>query len=812
VLAGPAIAACGLAGVLAGLLTDSGAGDAFAASLALPALALVVERRPLRVGLALASVAMLAMAIGAVARTRALDPPVVRWLEAHAEPGDASEPVQVVGHLATDAERTGFGVRLLVDVEQIRDERAVRPAKGVVQAYVAGDRAASEYREWTAGRHVVAWASLREPALALNPGGPGARWQRLRRPFHLTGSVKSALMIEVDRGAWWHEAGAAIRTHVRRAVERHIAPHDRQSAAVVAAILIGDRVGLSPAVQDRLQRAGTYHVIAISGGNVALLTALCFFALRLLLRSPRIVSLVTMAVVLGYGGIVAGDPSVKRAVTAACVYLTLRVAGLVPRAVHVLATVALAVVLVEPLTAIHVGAWLSFGATAAIILCAGRIVRWVGFRRGPWAWRAAAMGVIALFAATLSAELALLPVQAAVFSRVGVAGLGLNFIAIPAMAFVEILGLLTVGFGGWAETVAAWCGHAAHVSARVLLGSATLVDYWPWLSWRVPPTALVWGALYYAGVGAALWPAAGRPHRRLGAAVAVVSAVVIVTAPALTLRAPAEGQLRLTMLDVGQGDALVVQTPSGHSMLVDAGGARGGFDIGGRVVTPALWSLGVRRLDWLLVTHADRDHIGGAVSVVRDLQPREVWEGIPVAGHEDLEDLRSATLDRGIAWRTVHAGHTLVLGDVHLVVEHPPAPDWERPRVRNDDSVVIRLRYRAVDVLLTGDAATEFEEGWAPGDRAPFRLLKVAHHGSRSSTGPALLRAYQPDVALVSAGRRNLFSHPSSEVIARLAQNGATVFRTDRDGAVIVETDGRGVTIRSIAGRTLVWRAGGGPS
>jgi competence protein ComEC len=599
---------------------------------------------------------------------------------------------------------------------------------------------------------------------------------------------------------------------VRQAIARHVAPHDRQSAAVVAAILIGDRAGLSPVVQDRLQRAGTYHVIAISGGNVALLTALSFFGLRLLLRSPRLVALLTMAVVLGYGGVVAGDPSVERAVAAACLYLALRVVGLVPRALHVLATVALFVVLVEPLTVIHVGAWLSFGATAAIILCAGRFVRWVNIRRGPWLMRVVASSLVALFAATLSAELALLPVQAAVFSRVGVAGLVLNFVAIPAMAVVQVAGLLTVGLTGWADVAAGWSGWVAYQSGRVLLGSAELVDLWPWVSWRVPPTAPAWSVLYYAAVVAACWSSLGSGRRRIAAAVAVVSAGIIVTAPGLALRAPAAGLLRLTMLDVGQGDALVVQLPSGHTLLVDAGGTRGSFDIGGRVVLPALWSLGVRRLDWLLVTHADRDHIGGAVSIVRNLRPREIWEGVPVAGNQDLQALRDVALAHAVAWRPVNAGHTLHLGAVQLTVEHPPAPDWDRPRVRNDDSVVVRLRYGDVDILLTGDAAMEFEAAWVPVNPARFRILKVAHHGSRHSTGAAFTEAYRPDLALVSAGRRNLFGHPSPEVLTRLADVGATTFQTNRDGAAIVETDGHAVTARSVGGRTFVWSGAAGSS
>ena len=218
--AGPAIAACGLAGVLAGLLTEIGAGDALAASLALPALALVVERSRLRRGLAFAMVVTVAMVIGADARTRALDPPLGRWLEAHREPGEASSAVWITGRLIEDAESTEFGVRVSVEVRWVQDAGALQAAPGVANVYVGGQRAASARSAWTAGRAVGMWVAFSDPTIALNPGGYSPRWQRLRRPYHVNGSVKSALLIDVERGAWWHEAGAAVRAHVRQAVGR----------------------------------------------------------------------------------------------------------------------------------------------------------------------------------------------------------------------------------------------------------------------------------------------------------------------------------------------------------------------------------------------------------------------------------------------------------------------------------------------------------------------------------------------------------------------------------------------------------------
>jgi competence protein ComEC len=258
----------------------------------------------------------------------------------------------------------------------------------------------------------------------------------------------------------------------------------------------------------------------------------------------------------------------------------------------------------------------------------------------------------------------------------------------------------------------------------------------------------------------------------------------------------------VTILDVGQGDAIAVQLPDGHTLLIDAGGVAGAGDFGGRVVTPALWGLGVRKLDWMAITHPDLDHIGGAVAVERDFRPFEIWQAVPVPPNPELLLLRQDSQSHRVAWRQVLAGHRVDIGSVVLEAVHPPAPDWERRRVRNDDSLVLRLRFGRVEFLLTGDAGAEFEDGFLAGRELPVRILKVGHHGSKTASSARFLEAFRPQLAIVSAGRGNLFGHPAPEVLQRLKDVGATVFRTDRDGAIVIETDGAIVTVTTMAGQT----------
>jgi competence protein ComEC len=799
---GPLIAVVLIAGVGAGLSTAVSGIGAAAIALGCASLALVPDSRSFRITLAFGTLFVAAASHGAAARDAALAPSLVRWLDEHAGAATRlSGPILARGRLTADAAGTEFGVRLVIDVREVHHEGRWLAARGRVQAYVSGDLASDRAAEWTAGRPIEAPISLRRPQELLNPGGLDPIRQALRRPFHLAGTVKSAALIVVEHGAWWDEAAAAVRRHVRSAVGRHNLG-DRQ-AAIVTAILIGDRAGLSDEIERRLQAAGTYHVIAISGGNVALVTLMAIAAVRLTVRPHRAAYLIALVLVMAYGWVVGGDPSVQRAVTAAGIYLAARVAGLVPRAVHVLSTVAAIVVTIDPLTALDVGAWLSFGATLGIVTYAGRFTKNLTTRlsRKPvWAVRS----VLALFGATLAAELALLPIGATVFSRVSVAGLLLNFGAIPAMAIVQVAGMVVVVSDVWWPAASAGAGRVASVAAALLVDSAALVDVMPWLSWRVPPSPPGWTVAYYLAWPIALWPRGDRTLRGFGLGLAVVATTTIVTAPTVERAAPRD-RLRVTVVDVGQGEAIAVQFPGGRSLLVDTGGTPGPFDIGGRVVTPTLWALGIRRLDWLAITHADLDHIGGARSVLSDLTPREVWEGIPVPRSPDLQRLRADARALGVNWRTVVAGDRLEVGGAVVEVAHPPLPEWERQKVRNDDSVVLRVAYGKVEFLLTGDAGIEFERRLSP-ERVttPLRILKVGHHGSRTSSSTSFLDALRPHLALISAGRANPFGHPAPDVLLRLEQIDSEIFRTDRDAAIIIETDGANVDVRSLLGRT--WR------
>jgi competence protein ComEC len=318
----------------------------------------------------------------------------------------------------------------------------------------------------------------------------------------------------------------------------------------------------------------------------------------------------------------------------------------------------------------------------------------------------------------------------------------------------------------------------------------------------VPPPAPALIAVYYARMLVVLW----RDGRaRLAAAAAwLLSALCIVIGIQIPAPGTPPGGVRLTMMDVGQAEALLLELPDRSSVAIDSGGAPfggGAFDIGGRVLAPALWARGIRRVGALLITHADPDHIGGAAALLDAVPPGEVWTGVPVPASLPLAGLRAAATKEGIPWRQLRAGASWAAGPARVRVLHPPEPDWERPRVRNDDSVVLEVVQGDVALLLTGDISAATERQILPLlTPARVRVLKAAHHGSRTSTSAALIEQWRPQIALVSAGRGNRFGHPAPDVIARLRSLGTVVYRTDRHGQITVDSDGSSVTVRTFTG------------
>ena len=332
----------------------------------------------------------------------------------------------------------------------------------------------------------------------------------------------------------------------------------------------------------------------------------------------------------------------------------------------------------------------------------------------------------------------------------------------------------------------------AWVAAHALRRSGDLGPLGPWLDVRVAAPTLVVLGIHLAGLVLVF-----RGHRGRGLALLVVSHLGLLAGPAPPT---GDGRLHLRVLDVGQGDSLLLRSPSGRALMVDAGGSwNPRFDVGEELVAPVLWRHGIQRLDTLVLTHAHADHVGGAAFVLGTFPVGEVWEGPAATRSGRLAAPRRGPPRAEVARRVVFDGVSEEWDGVEIRVLGPEAPPRPPRKVRNEDSVVLLVRLGEVAFLLPGDVEGEAEERLV----VPRSLVvKVPHHASRSSSGPRLLRSARPRVAVASLGARNPFGYPHPEVEERYRAAGALFLRTDRDGPVEVSTDGTRLWVR-VSGEAL---------
>jgi competence protein ComEC len=760
------------AGALAGgVLDPSSAARVLALAALLIALALAARPRA-GVGALLAAAAGIGAAGAGVESTAYDRAPLRRTVTSGVVDGF---PVLVRGRAAEDGVEREDRWTLLLDVRTIEWGGHVRELTGRARIDVRGSPPAREVVE---GDDVEVWAVLYEPRGFGTPGAYDAAGDARRQGVHAAGACKSGRLLR-HRGRPDPGLGdlpARIRAAARRRIRDAVPPGPEQG--LVRAMVIGDRAGIDRGTAEAFRAAGTYHVLALSGAQVALVAAL-LAGLLARLSVPRVACAVTVCAALGfYAELVGGDVPVARAAWMGAVLVAGRSLDLDADLANLLGLAALLVLLTRPSAVGDVAFQLSFVATLGILLLAPRLLH------GVPAWP---LHLERALAASVAAQLALAPLLIAHFNRLAPSALVLNLAAVPLSAAVLLAGTVAAACPPLWLAAQRLTGELAWMAAHLLLRSADPVRLAPALDVR-PPGPTGWAIVLFAcgliGLAAGRWTRKAAWLTGLG-----LLALVWGRRPPA-----ADGRMHLAVLDVGQGDCLVVRTPLGRTWLVDAAGSFDGrFDVGEAVVAPYLWSLGVRRIEGVVITHAHPDHAGGLPFLLRTFTVGEVWEGVRPRRDAGYERLEQALEDAGVARRSVRQGMRADWDGVAVEVLGPAGgpPPW---RTRNDDSVVLALDLRRVRLLLTGDIEARAEAA-LPEGRAT--VLKVAHHGSRSSSTPAFLAHVAPAVAIVSVGRQSRFGHPHPEVLERYRSLGIRLLRTDRDGTVTVVTDGTRLEVAS---------------
>ena len=704
-------------------------------------------------------------------------------------------PVNLEGQLAS-AEVDGRGGRGVLEVARVDG----RPARARTRLWWSDP----DLHPW-AGQRVQLRAELRSDlgpdAWGQYDTGAAARARGLSTAGRIVPGSFVPLSSPEPWRRWVTERRERFGTWAR---ERLVRPDD---AALVCALAAGLRSGLGPEWEDRFARSGLAHVLSVSGLHVAALALVLAATLGSLLRAvPAVVrrldarrpaALAALPLVWGYVVFTGNQPPAIRSALMLSVVLIGRAVQRSTDALNALALAAAVLLVADPASVRDLSLQLSFTAVAALVLLAPRLraLLPVSFPdprlSGRWRYRLVELreALLGVCTASVAVTIASIPLVATAFHRISLVGWATNVVALPVASVLTLASAVTAGVFCVSPALAAAPLLVASATARALLAlvsAGAAVPLGTLSSPGFPWPATLAFALGLLGVALGV--------RRSGWVVALALAAVL-GRPFVTPRSP----LELTALPVGHGDSLLVLS-AGASLLVDGGGVPEGIDPGARIVLPYLRERGIRRLDVVALSHPHPDHALGLLTVLREVPADRLWLPAGIERGALVDALLAAAGSARVEWLAAGERRTLGAATVHVL---SPPRDATGLRTVNDRSLVLRLSVVGRSLLLPGDAGAAAE---AQLPLVASTVVKVPHHGSRTSSSPRLVSSVEAWIALFSDGRGNRFGLPAPEVVERWRASGAEILRTDVDGAIRVALDESAVrweTFRGRAGRLV---------
>ena len=686
-------------------------------------------------------------------------------------------------------------VRFVVEAESIRTgDEGFRSVSGGILVSAAREGTDSvNFAAFVYGSRVVLTGELARPLRARNPGEFDQRaYLHLNnidaRMFLAPGELTA--IGPPSKSDYLANFVAPVRRSVGIRIDRLIGGTESR---FLKGLITGDRGGIPMEVKTAFINSGVMHILAVSGLHVAIVVMI-LLALLQAARVPEIPRIiVTCLLLVYYNFLTGGAASVTRSVLMAIVFLGGKLSQRKPDFYNTLAVSALPILLIDSKQFFDPGFQLSFAAVFSLVYLYPRLDAMCKLLPHAFRQISPLMYALSAFCVSLSAGIGTLPFTSYYFGKISIVGIAANIIVVPLSNVILAAGMLAVALSyvwGWLASV--YAGATGFLTNALLYS----VEYFGSLPFAYLTSHFTfWSSvLFYGGLGIAIGMT--RPGSRKTALIALfISADVFLFVD--ILRPVGPGTLRVTFLDVGQGDAELVELPGGRKLLVDAGPKNTSGDAGERFVGPFLAREGIGKINAIVLTHPHSDHLGGIPYLLRHFGVGEVVDAGSGANSSLYREYVHVIDSLAVPRRIVRAGFTLDAAEgVRLYVLHPSGRFAARDTLKhgnlNNQSVVLKLVYERTSLLLAGDAEREAEERMVAvyGDWLRCDGLKAGHHGSITSSSEPFLDRVRPSVAVVSVGARNKFRLPSERVLRRFAERGVEYFRTDESGAVVLESDG----------------------
>lgn len=710
------------------------------------------------------------------------------------------DEVVLYGEVVAQLDETDFGTMYSLRTDSARVGQRVYPVSGVAAIQIPIPSKGDFFTLPNEGDRLTIYGELRILERKRNPYQIDYS-EKVRRDYDVDAAMylRSRYDYEIATQIGVHKESklASLRKYISDVLSSAIP--DSLASGFVEAVLIGAGNSLPPETWQEFNRAGLTHILVVSGFNLGLVALFIYYLLRLFrIRSRVLRSIITLAVVVTYLLIIGGQPSILRATIVVIIFLAARIFERKTDLLNITAAAACINLIINPNELFNVGFQLSYGAVFSLAVIAPQLDRlFLNEIVAPTSRQKVYRYCMSIFFGTIAVFLGTLPILIFHYQQVSVIGLLTNILIIPISGLVTILGMLVIPLSLVSTYIASIYGGALEILVQLTLGISKAASSLPFAMITIPrPTAI--GTILFTSL--LLYCISSQTRRRLVGrtitSIAICLSLALTNVPFVYAITNAQSKLTVVFFDVGQGDAALISTPSGKHYMIDFGGkGLSGRSQAERSIMPFLRAEGISSIDGAFVSHMHYDHYAGLESLLKAGYINKIYSCGERTENQTAYTLDSITHHSKIPIKNILQGERIIDCELSMYVLSPDAKNYRVIEEKNNRSIILKLVYHNTSFLFLADAESDAEREVVEKYGAFLKsdVVKVAHHGSRSSSIQELVSLSKPSYAVVSVGQRNAFGHPDLNVLDRWHTSGARVMSTAHSGAVILQSDGETV-------------------